>query len=836
MNPPPHFSNQDSYFASSSRPSLTVPELIGANGPTLHLLNFLMDMGMPQLKVLSIVGFAGIGKTALASQVYGSLREQFECSAFVSVSKWPDTGRILRDILHEVGPPTHCSDIGRMDNSELAYQIQQHLKDKRYIILLDDIWDTQAWRIIKGALPDDNCGSKLIATTRLNDVAKACCPGHHDWIYELKPLTYLNSKKLFLKGVWGSESICPDTFAEISHEILKMCGGVPLALVSVSTLLAKKVLIGKEYQNNIIDSLRSDIPKKLTDSIFLSCSGPPYALEACSMYLSIIPVEHKIERRSFVRKWIAEGFIAEETVANEYFDELINRNVIHLVEYDSSCQEEAYQVHPFMLEVLKKISVERNFATSIASDNGGVIQLTKNARRLCLHSYGSGHLDCQLQLEMPRTRSVNVFGNSYPFFNLYLDMPYLQVLDLDGCKDLDNSAMDHICRMILLKYLSLKQTQVSVIPPQIANMQCLETLAIRKTQITTLPAQTGELQNLKTLDIRHTEISSVPPEIGKMENLEILDVRQTRVEQLPREVVQLPKLAHFLFSQSGSLGGVKLTVGSYQLNSVRVMATVGSRECSESAMEEISRLPEVTEIAVLLYDGPADKERNDKLLSCVAKCGNLQTLIIYGDSDPSVELPPAPPNLFPLLEKLVVAGRFVKVPRWIAQLGALKKLDIRVCKLEPDHLGILGALPGLTTLALAMVCIPRKKQVAITGSPECFSKLEVFSFDCRVPWITFEQSSMPRLKHLHLKLYACAAAGKFPSGITHLGSLKKIVIRYSSEYENSSGVTEAVDAMRQEAAKHGNFIELSVNGDYEVFLSNTTLDKKITGSEIEECY
>ncbi|KAM0857542.1 hypothetical protein ACQ4PT_048396 [Festuca glaucescens] len=293
--------------------------------------------------------------------------------------------------------------------------------------------------------------------------------------------------------------------------------------------------------------------------------------------------------------------------------------------------------------------------------------------------------------------------------------------------------------------------------------------------------------------------------------------------------------------------GTVFSDGGTSREYLQSICTLDSRQRWVSAMEEISGPTGVRELHIVLHDQPADNDQNHKLLSSIGKFENLEYLKIHGDYNPSDEFPV---SLYcPLLERLKIAGRFVKVPKWIAQLSTLKKLYVIVCKIDQDDLKILGGLPGLNNLTLALVCIPWKKQVAIPfrlhsstctdlpplveTCPAGFTSLEIFSFDCHVPWITFEKGAMPKLKHLHLKLYACPG-DKFPSCLTNLHSLEKIMLQYSSEYASSGGITKVVAAMREEACSHRNLIDLSVNGKHEDFPPNTRVEETISDNGIEE--
>jgi len=73
--------------------------LVGIDGPRDEITQWLMEEGdtSEQLKVVSIVGFGGLGKTTLANQVYREIKGEFQCTVFVSVSRNLDMPKILKD-------------------------------------------------------------------------------------------------------------------------------------------------------------------------------------------------------------------------------------------------------------------------------------------------------------------------------------------------------------------------------------------------------------------------------------------------------------------------------------------------------------------------------------------------------------------------------------------------------------------------------------------------------------------------------------------------------------------------------------------------------------------
>ena len=108
----------------------------------------------------------------------------------------------------------------------------------RYCIVIDDIWDISVWNMIKCALPDNMGGHVIITTTRNFKVAEEI-----GGAYSMKALCHESSRELFYRRIFGNEEKykCPDEhLTEVSDRILKKCAGVPLAIITIASLLANK--------------------------------------------------------------------------------------------------------------------------------------------------------------------------------------------------------------------------------------------------------------------------------------------------------------------------------------------------------------------------------------------------------------------------------------------------------------------------------------------------------------------------------------------------------------------------------------------------------------------
>ncbi|CAN6226789.1 unnamed protein product [Urochloa humidicola] len=267
---------------------VTSRQLIGIKEPvgvTADMKELEMWVGRPdeEQAVLSIIGFGGVGKTTIATALYRKVSNKFDCRAWVNVSQNYDQEAVLRSILKQVMPQDRdqisqnkqgrdeeeksggegslekkhlaaqamntlkravpfnrghkqqgndgISDekqinIETMDTDKLVLKVKEHLKEKRYLLLIDDIWSAKTWESIRLCLPlENNKCSRVIVTSRFQAVGAACSSGTNNLLRTIEFLSAVESKNLFYQSVSESESRKRNEQAKIPEEIWKICGG-----------------------------------------------------------------------------------------------------------------------------------------------------------------------------------------------------------------------------------------------------------------------------------------------------------------------------------------------------------------------------------------------------------------------------------------------------------------------------------------------------------------------------------------------------------------------------------------------------------------------------------
>ncbi|VAH23832.1 unnamed protein product [Triticum turgidum subsp. durum] len=504
--------------------------LVGIDGPREEVATILMD-ARKKLKVVSIVGFGGLGKTTLAKQVYDKIGSLFDCKAFFSVSQRPDMTELLNNFQLKLGmrdPDT--SRTRKVD--DIIEELRQHLKEKRYLIVVDDVWDQPTWNTIKCAFPEDINGSRVVVTTRVKDVAIAACQNDAEGIYKMEPLGEQNSRMLLLNRVFGSKHDCPPHLKEVMAEILKKCHGLPLAVISIASLLANKETSRKCWES-IRDSLGTQLAvnptlEEMKSILNLSYMHLPAHLRACFLYFGMYPEDRDILRDDLVRQWIAEGLVSNlhghdlEDVGRSYFNELINRSMIQPGRID---REEVLscRVHDMMLDLILSKCDEDNFI-SVAYNYNDMARLHGNkykVRRLSVSSVaGRGATYAPtIDICLSQVRSFTLFWTRLPSLLLF---KYLRVLRIEEHSQGQETTLDltAIGQLFLLRYLYVTVRCSVQLPAKLQGLVYLETLDIPSAKLKSIPSDIAQLSCLSYLDIRMEKFMSEC--IGKMKSLRSL--------------------------------------------------------------------------------------------------------------------------------------------------------------------------------------------------------------------------------------------------------------------------------------------------------------------------
>ncbi|KAL6592113.1 hypothetical protein ACP70R_007715 [Stipagrostis hirtigluma subsp. patula] len=732
--------------------------LVGISGPRDELIK-LVDDGGQGMKVVSIVGSGGLGKTTLANQVFRNIREQFDCQAFVSLSQNPDLMMIFRTILSQV-KKDECDDTSSCDKEQLINELRDFLKDKRYFIVIDDIWSIQVWKIIKCALPENACGSRIIVTTRIGTVAKSCSFPHHDLAYELRMLNEDDSKRLFFRRVFGSEDKCPDHLKDVSIEIIRKCGGLPLAIITLASLLTTKSYVRAEWVE-VCSSIGSGLEKnwdvqEMNMILSLSYNNLPHHLKTCFLYLSMFPEDYVIKRDYLVRRWVAEGFISVHGGRNSedegecYFNELINRSLIQPVDFQDDGRVYACRVHDMILDLIVCKAVEENFVT-ILNERKQILVSQGKVHRLSLNHHGQENV-AAYSMVGTHVRSLNIFRYSeqMPALSCF---GALRVLDLDGNENLGSCYLEDVGKLFQLRYLRIKASDITTLPEQLGDLKFLVILDLLNCPgLTELPASIVKLQRLKWLVVNRVRL---PNEVGNMQALEF----------------------------------VSLIVVDYT-TSITMLQELGS-------LTKLRTLGMDWRISVQHKD---KKAYADNFVSSVSKLGrsNLRCLRLISPWSLDFLLDSWSPVPH-LLQELGIKGWYLsKIPVWMTSLANLTSLDIEV-KVRQETLQILGEFHALLYLKLySNAADPNGRCLIVSNNGfQCLKKLTFVS------WVNlmFEEGAMPMLETLDFQIIVHEVQNSYGIGDLDLGIRYLSALRTLTVYIHCQGAgieeVEAVEAAIQ---------------------------------------
>ncbi|KAJ9551564.1 hypothetical protein OSB04_015609 [Centaurea solstitialis] len=456
-----------------------------------------------QLSVVSIVGMGGLGKTTLAIKVFNDrfVVYHFHVRAWVTVSQSYKRRDLLIQILTSIGVQ---QDLEKDSDCKLREKLHKNLMGRRYLIVMDDIWSIEAWGELKLFFPHENTGSRILLTTRLNEVALHVKP--HGFVHSLPCLTEKQSWELLKLKVFHGDQ-CPEWLIEPGRQIAEKCQGLPLSLVVIAGVLAEEPM-NKDLWEIIARRVGSFIvndKKGCLETLALSYHHLPDHLRECFLYLGGFPEDFRFTVKRLIWLWVAEGFIEEagnrslEDTAKDYLEDLINRNLVIVAKRNVNGDVKACKLHDLVRELCMQKAKEERFFFKIDSLPlpAQLLEVTtyKQLRLFTnqdVNILNIAHSPTQISRSLFCFRkdicSVEVIAQSFVL---------LRMLDLQECRSHDFPYGLEL--LIHLRYLAICGSDK--FPNSICKLWNLQTLILRSNSFRSmhLPRNIQDLVNLRYL-------------------------------------------------------------------------------------------------------------------------------------------------------------------------------------------------------------------------------------------------------------------------------------------------------------------------------------------------
>ncbi|KAM3686313.1 hypothetical protein ACJW31_11G189400 [Castanea mollissima] len=533
--------------------------VIGREDDKKAIIRSLLDANIKEnVSVLPIVGIGGLGKTTVAKLVFNDeqIKNHFELKLWVCVSDNFDEKIIVEKIMECVKNEKPKD----LEMNTLVNNLQKEINGKRYLLVLDDVWNEnhEKWLRLRDILMGGARDSRILLTTRSEIVAKITQSMQP---HKLKGLDETQSWSLFKKMAFvEGEEPKSASFENIGKEILKKCGGVPLAIRTIGGLLSlqKSEREWVSFKNNEL----LNISKKDDDilpTLKLSYDHLPSHLKQCFAFCSIFPKDYEIEKASLIYMWMAQGFInlynenkCPEDVGDEYFMDLLWSSFFQEVEEDELGNISTFKIHDLMHDIA--IQVTGSGSTTIYSKEKDIDEKTRHV------SFGHTiYSSSEIPISLSKARRIRTFLlPCQPKYNtiklndsisseIIASFKFIRLLDMHnmGIKTISSS----IKKLKHLRYLDLSKNEgIQMLPNSIVKLYNLQTLKLSRCEnLKELPKDINKLVNLRFLEIDGClGLTHMPNGLGQLPNLQTLSrfvMTKGRIDSMPRSSSELKELA-----------------------------------------------------------------------------------------------------------------------------------------------------------------------------------------------------------------------------------------------------------------------------------------------------
>ncbi|KAH7832855.1 hypothetical protein Vadar_000659 [Vaccinium darrowii] len=501
---------------------------------------------------IGVYGMGGVGKTTIMKHIHNLLLKEkgkFDSVFWVTVSKAFNITTLQRDIGNRLG--LSFSDAEDETNRSSKLHAELSCK-KRYVLILDDLWQAFSLESVGIPEPTTSNGSKLVLTTRSLEVCRRmeCKAVRVELLTEQEALT------LFLSKAVGHDTMLAPEVKKIATEVAKECACLPLAIVTVAGSL-RGLNDKRDWRNALNELINSTKNANNGESEVFERLKFSYSrlgkevLQDCFLYCSLYPEDHDIPVKKLVEYWIAEEFIADLDSVEAKFDEghAIVRKLTSasLLEHSTDTEgQEFVRMHDLIRDMglrITQISPRFMVKSGVYLENIPYEEWSEDLKRISLMGCGIQELPMRPP-DCPRLTTLLLGGNGFSEIpdSFFTYIRGLEVLDLsyNRIKSLPESIsnLENLHALILVECRKIEYV------PSLEKMKALKVFKLTSSRINEAPKGIEELVNLRELDLSYNrELETFPSSLlHRLSKLQCLRLEKTPVEVLAKDLVCLRQL------------------------------------------------------------------------------------------------------------------------------------------------------------------------------------------------------------------------------------------------------------------------------------------------------